>query len=160
MTTNGINFLLTQIIIRISNTSINVAHACILGMLDERRDQMKFLSLLILSCMAIFATTAFADSHDMGATVVDDFGCGLLAADSGLPVDLFTYDSHSVVNSAGNTTLKCYFPFDPVLCPSDRAIVTKDFTCGTFLGFADKSRTTTDCENGIAVLTCMVKHDD
>ena len=121
---------------------------------------MKFLSVLILSCMAIFATTALADGHDNGATVIDDFGCGLLAADSGLPVDLFTSDSHSVTNSPGNSTLKCYFQFDPVLCPDERAIVTKDFFCGTFLGIADKSRTTTDCENGIAVLTCMVKHND
>ena len=104
----------------------------------------------------MLAASAVAQADDP-ATVIDEFGCGLLAADSGLPVNLFTTDTHSVANHAGNSVLKCHFLFDPVLCPSERAIITKGFVCGTFLGATTISRTTTDCTNGIAVLTCMVK---
>jgi hypothetical protein len=65
-----------------------------------------------------------------------------------------------VVNHAGNSVLKCYFQFDPVLCPSEKAIKTTGFLCGTFLGVTDNSRTITDCTDGMAVLTCMVKHNN
>ena len=119
---------------------------------------MKFLTVLCVICLAFAASTAVAD--DNGATVIDEFGCTLLGADSGLPVNLFTTDSHSVVNHAGNSVLKCYFQFDPVLCPSEKAIKTTGFVCGTFLGLATRSRTITDCYEGMAILTCMVKHND
>ncbi len=119
---------------------------------------MKLFKMFFVLCFALSASSAIA--QDNGATVIDEFGCGLLAADSGLPVNLFTTDTHSVTNHAGNSILKCNFLFDPVLCPSEKAIKTTGFPCGTFLGLATASRTITDCTNGSAVLTCKVQHND
>ena len=120
---------------------------------------MKLFKVFCVFCLVLIASPAVAQDNN-GATVIDEIDCVLSHLDSGLPVDLFTTDSHSVVNHAGNSVLKCYFQFDPVLCPSEKAIITTGFPCGTFLGAANKSRTTTDCTDGIAVLTCMVKHND
>ena len=121
---------------------------------------MKFLSVLLVSMMAIFATAAFADGHDNGATVIDEFGCGIVPADSGLPIALFTTESHSVTNYAGNTNFWCDFVFDTALCEDDKSIKNKGFPCGTFAGVTYDTMAVTDCEYGVVHLKCQIKAND
>ena len=115
---------------------------------------MKLIKLVFLSTLMAFASSAIAQN---GATVIDNFGCWVVAADSGLPVSLFTEVSHSVTNSAVNTNLWCDFVFDPALCPDSKAMKHKNFDCGTLDGLATKTQATTDCEYGVVHLSCQIK---
>jgi len=111
-------------------------------------------SILIAILLVLFCMPAVADN---GATVIDEFGCAIIPADSGLPVVLFTNDSHFVVNNAGNVNMWCDFVFDTALCPSDKAMRFKNFPCGTLAGSATKTMAVTDCEYGVVHLSCQVK---
>ena len=119
---------------------------------------MKLITLLFVATLMSFASIAYAQDNN-GATVIDEFGCVVIAADSGLPVDLFTEVSHSVGNYAGNVNMWCDFVFDTALCPSDKAMKFKDFPCGTQFGPATKTMAITDCEYGVVHLSCQVKAD-
>lgn len=118
---------------------------------------MKAIKFMFISLLIVCAGPALADGHDNGATVIDDFGCQIIPADSGLPVFLFSNDSHVVTNSAGNTNFWCDFVFDTALCPSDKAIKNKGFSCGTQFGSTTNTMAVTDCEYGVVHLKCQIK---
>jgi len=111
--------------------------------------------ILIAMILALICLPVLAD--DNGATVIDEFGCVIIPADSGLPVALFSDDSHFVENHAGNVNMWCDFVFDTALCPDDKAMRARGFTCGTLAGLATKTHAVTDCEYGVVHLSCQVK---
>jgi hypothetical protein len=117
---------------------------------------MKMIKLLCVTTFMLFTSIAIAQDNN-GASVIDEFGCVVISADSGLPVDLITEVSHFVENSAGNVNMWCDFVFDPALCPSDKAMKHKGFPCGTLAGLATKTMATTDCEYGVVHMSCQVK---
>ena len=120
---------------------------------------MKLITLLFVTTFLLFASFANADDPPFGATVIDEFGCGIIPADSGLPVVLSTEVSHFVENHSGNVNMWCDFVFDTALCPSDKAMKFKNFSCGTLAGPATKTMAITDCEYGVVHLSCQVKTD-
>ena len=89
-----------------------------------------------------------------GATVINDFECVLLAADSGLGSTLFTNESHSVETLSGNTVLKCKFDIPAGFEPAN-AIVNEGFLCGTLLGLTTNSKSVAS-PGGNATLTCQI----
>jgi len=91
-----------------------------------------------------------------GATVVDDFGCVIIPADSGLPVLLVTDDSHAVQTPQGNINFTCDFTFDPALCPDSKAIRNKGFLCGAYFDLTTDTKAITDCTEGTVHLSCQV----
>ena len=107
-------------------------------------------ALGVAGFMLFAAGSASAD----GATVIDEFGCSLLAADSGLGANLFTDDSHAVVTPSGNTLLSCSFEIPDGLEPS-RALKNDGFLCSTFLGATNDSMVVST-PGGNARLTCHI----
>lgn len=98
-------------------------------------------------------STARADGR---ATVTKDFGCLLLAADSGLAIDLFTVDkTHEVDAVSGNTTLTCHFDIPAGFGPP-KAIKNSGFPCGTYAGLATNSMSVVS-PGGKALLRCQIK---
>ena len=120
-------------------------------------EEMKAIKVMFVSLLIVLGGPALADGHDNGATVIDDFGCAILPADSGLPVTLYSSDSHAVTNSAGNTNFWCDFVFDTALCPSDKAIKNKGFLCGAYFDLTNDTMAVTDCEYGVVHLKCQIK---
>ena len=112
------------------------------------------LSTLGLIALAVFCKEAVAEP----ATVIDDAGCQLLAADSGLPSTLLTTETHATVTSSGNTVLSCHFVI-PVGEEPAKAIRNQGFPCGTFLGITNNSRVVST-PGGTASLTCQINGSD
>lgn len=110
---------------------------------------------MVLATLSVLTFGALENAKADGATIIDEFGCNLLGADSGLAGNLYTEDSHSVEAPSGNLVLKCYFTIPPELIP-ERTIVSRDFPCNTFLGPAIKSHSVAN-RGGQAILTCEVK---
>lgn len=109
-------------------------------------------SALFLTC----ATALAAQPVDPGATIINEFGCLLLAADSGLDVTLFTDETtHAVNTPSGNSLLKCHFDI-PAGHEPKKAIVKEGFSCGTFLGSTTNSQSVC-APGGKCDLTCQVK---
>ena len=115
-------------------------------------------SSLMLAAVGLIAigSAQQANATGDGATVINEFGCGLSPNVSGLPGFLFTNETHTVITPSGNTVLSCRFDIPAGFAPAS-AIVAKDFLCGTFLGVADKSQVVVS-PGGQATLTCQVKH--
>jgi len=92
-----------------------------------------------------------------GATVISQFGCALLAADSGLRVDVFTVQdtqTQMVITPSGDTMLTCHFDIPAGFEPA-KAIKNGGFLCFTLLGFATASNSVAT-PGGKAHLTCFV----
>ena len=105
----------------------------------------------VVSLSVIWSGSASAEP----AVRVDEFGCFLPGSVSGLSVDLFTTDTHSVITSSGNTVLKCKFEIPDGFEPN-KALNNSDFLCNTFLGLTEISKSTSS-PGGNAILTCEVK---
>ncbi len=118
---------------------------------------MKFVkhSGMVLAAMGVLTFGAMNDAKAAPATVIKDGGCYLSAADSGLDNDLTTTEDHSVVNSGGNSVLKCHFDIPEADRPA-RALVNQDFPCNTYLGLTYNSKVVSS-PGGQATLTCQVK---
>ena len=91
------------------------------------------------------------------AWILKDFGCGgfVPTATGGFGSGLFTIEgTHSVVNSAGNTSLVCQFDIPAGLEPAT-ATKASGFGCGTFLGFTTDTKMVAT-PGGEATLTCKI----
>ena len=112
------------------------------------------LSITVLSLVAVgiivlaLPVPAVAD----GATVINDFGCTLTAADAGLSAALHTTESHAVVTPSGNTQLTCHFDVPPAIAPSG-TLHHEGFLCGTQGGFTRDSRSVTNKNEALLVCT-------
>lgn len=104
-----------------------------------------FLTLAILSQGTVFAA---------GATVVDEFGCYISPLDSGLPIGLYTTNSHAVVTPSGNTILKCHFDIPDDFRPSS-TMRHSGFPCSTYMGVTVDSRSVTT-RGGKVMLDCKI----
>src|SRR4051812_9888371 len=104
-----------------------------------------FFALLFVSLALIsWKSKAVPD----GAIVINDFGCGMIDGDGNFA---FSDNSHAVVTSSGNGMLRCQAT---VPNSTGKAVVYKDFLCGTFAGLADGRETVS--ASGQATLTCHV----
>jgi hypothetical protein len=65
--------------------------------------------------------------------------CGLLASDSGIPINLVTDKFHVVVTKSGNASLVCHFRYRGEGLPK-RAIKLKNFPCSIFENVTNISR--------------------
>jgi len=112
----------------------------------------------LVAAAAFFGTPLLGSNgsttHADGATVIDDVGCALMAADSGLPSDLFTNESLSVATPSGNTTLTCHFDIPAGEEPA-KALRNSGFDCGTGLGLTTNSRSVAT-PGGKALLRCQI----
>lgn len=119
---------------------------------------MKKILFFGLLAMAVL-TFGFTSIAGAEATVVDEFGCSLLATDSGLLINLFTDDvTHAVVTPSGNSILQCHFDIPEGFEP-DRTMKNNGFLCGTFLGLTTDSQSIAN-KGGKAHLTCIINPSD
>jgi hypothetical protein len=94
------------------------------------------------------------------ALIIKDNICWVQASDSGLPVGLTTYDSHTVRSSRGNVTLSCHFEIPEEYIPAE-TIITRGFNC--CIGLDDNSSVCTEnsmtvaSDDGDALLKCKFK---
>jgi hypothetical protein len=110
------------------------------------------LTVIVAGLLALSHTNvAYAKSD-----VRKGFQCQLIPADSGLPVTIMTTKTHSVVTPSGNSTLKCHFKYTGEGLP-DKAVIRRNFDCGTYAGVADKSQVVIS-PSGKITMTCQVKH--
>ena len=113
------------------------------------------LVMVVALIAAAPPTAAPTVALPFGATVITDFGCGIVPADWGGPIFLFSPDrNHSVATPSGNTTLKCHFDIPAGLEPS-KAFRARGFGCGTFLGFTTNSMAVAS-PGGKVTLTCQI----
>ena len=111
--------------------------------------------VLVALAVAIFGMTTTQAESDNAATVVGEFGCSLIAADSGLGIGLFTSEkTHSVTTSSGNTVLICHFDIPEGFEPN-KALVTSGFLCSTNFGLTNNSRSRAT-PGGNALLVCQI----
>ena len=109
---------------------------------------------LLLSFALVFSLFSTQPVFANGATVVDEFGCFIAPQDSGLPIGLFTTDSHAVTTPSGNTILKCHFDIPDDFKPSATMTHT-GFPCSTFLGLTLDSHSVTT-KGGKVMLDCKI----
>lgn len=122
--------------------------------------------LVISMAIGIIASALFLGSsligsggqsaHADGATVISDFTCGILAADSGLGVFLSTDNKTHQVNAvSGNVTLTCHFDIPAGEEPA-QTLRHSGFDCGTLAGSTTNSRSVTT-KGGKVLLICQIK---
>lgn len=107
--------------------------------------------------LSLFLVSLFQldNAHATQATVIDEFGCSILASDSGLPINLYTTDTHAVITPSGNTLLKCHFDIPAEYIPTN-TMRHSGFPCGTYLGLTTDSFSVTT-RGGKVMLDCKVK---
>lgn len=93
------------------------------------------------------------------ALIIKDNVCWMQASDSGLPIGLTTYDSHTVRSSRGNVTLTCHFEIPEEYIPAE-TIITRGFNC--CIGLEEESICTeyavsVASDDGNALLRCKFK---
>ena len=110
-------------------------------------------TLMTLAAAAVLAVGFASGANAAAATIINDFGCILIAADGPYGFTVSTTDSHAVVtnNIRGNSVLKCKFKAPPN--PLGRAFNNRGFPCGTFAGGTTKSHVTVS-RTGNVTLTC------
>lgn len=113
----------------------------------------RFSILFIMMALLVFSTSsAMAE-----ATVVKEFGCQIIPADSGLPITLMTNDKTQAVESAsGNVNFTCRFTFDPKVYPIAKTLKHEGFTCGTQFGVTNDTNAVTT-PGGQVTLKCKIK---
>lgn len=114
----------------------------------------KLTVLFVIMVFAIFgASSAMAGE----ATVIKDFGCQIIPADSGLPILLSTTEKTQTVESAsGNVNFTCHFTFDPKTYPVEKTMKHEGFTCGTQFGSTNNTSAVTT-PGGQVTLKCKIK---
>ncbi len=116
----------------------------------------KRLALALITGLALVVLTTGPAAQADGATVISDFGCGILPADSGLPVFLFTDEkSHSVQSPSGNVTLTCHFTIPEAFLPS-ATMQHSGFLCSTAFGLTTNTWSVTT-KGGTVLLRCQIK---
>jgi len=114
--------------------------------------KLPFLFVMI-ALVVFWASSAFAAQ----ATVIKDFGCQIIPADSGLPVMLSTTDKTSTVESAsGNTNFTCRFTFDTKVYPVAKILKHEGFACATQFGVTNNTSAVTT-PGGQVTLKCKIK---
>ncbi len=110
---------------------------------------------MLLSSIVVLGSMVTSVHASNGATVIDEFGCSLLAADSGLDISLYTSGkTHAVVTPSGNTMLTCAFEIPDGHEPKP-AINNTGFPCSTYGGMTYNSKSTAT-PGGKAILTCLI----
>ena len=99
-------------------------------------------ALAAVTGVALVALMAGPTANADPATVIDDFGCVITAADSGLSVALFTEESHVVRSASGNVTLTCHFDIPDGLAPA-ATMRNSGFLCGTQFGVTTNTQSVT-----------------
>lgn len=89
------------------------------------------------------------------ATAFDDFGCGIIPADSGLPVFLATQESHVVRAANGNVSLTCHFDIPDGLEPA-ATMQHSGFLFRTQFGVTTNTRSGTS-RGARVLLVCQIK---
>lgn len=115
------------------------------------RNRLALVALACLAAIPVVSGTAQAE----GATVITDFGCTLIPADSGIADPLFTTDSHVVQTPSGNVSLTCHFTIPPELVPAS-TMQHAGFLCGTQFGVTTNTKSVTTA-GGTAMLRCQIK---
>ena len=111
---------------------------------------MRMFILLATVMTTIFVSFAYAN----GATVIREFSCVISPAASGLPIPLFTTETHSVTTPSGNTILKCKFDIPDIYIP-DATMRHSGFPCNTYLGLTTDSMSVTSV-GGKVMLDCKI----
>jgi len=114
------------------------------------------LSLLAVTVAVVCAVAVVpsAVQANNGATVITEFGCGLIPADSGLPIFLSTTDSHVVNTPSGRTSLTCHFEIPEEYWPT-MTMRNSGFMCGTQFGSTTNSFAVVSTD-GTAMLRCQI----
>jgi hypothetical protein len=112
-------------------------------------------ALVIVTGLALVALMSGRVAHAEPATVIDDFGCLILAADSGLAVNLVTQESHAVQAANGNVNFTCHFVIPDGQEPAS-TMHHSGFLCGTQFGFTTDTWSVTT-KGGRVLLRCQVK---
>ena len=102
------------------------------------RHSSHVFEFLFIALAAVIVISAPRAARGDGAIVISEFDCFLPAEASGLPEDLLTTKSHTVVTPSGGVTLSCLFDIPDGYEPPT-AIVIKGELCMTFLGPTDDS---------------------
>ena len=118
-----------------------------------KKKEKKVIFLLAMMAVVVFgASSAMAE-----ATVIKEFGCQIIPADSGLPVLLTTTDKTSTVESAsGNVNFTCRFTFDPKVYPVKKTLQHEGFACSTQFGVT-KNTSAVTTPGGQVTLKCKIK---
>ncbi len=118
---------------------------------------MKKLTVMLVMMALVFVGASSAMAEE--ATVIKDFYCQIIAADSGLPVILTTKDKTKTVESAsGNVNFTCKFKFDPKKYPGliKKAVKHEGFPCTTQFGMT-KNTSAVTTPAGQVTLVCKIK---
>ena len=115
----------------------------------------KRLVLALMTGLAIAALVSGPAAQADPATVIDDIGCFITAADSGLAVGLATTESHAVRSASGNVTLTCHFTI-PVANLPTATMRHRGFACATPWGVTTKTLSVTT-KGGTVLLRCQIK---
>lgn len=111
---------------------------------------MNFFKVFIVTFLFLSMNLVYANQ----ATVIDEFGCSITPEASGLPIFLFTTDTHSVTTPSGNTILKCHFDIPDDFKPS-ATMTHAGFLCSTFMGLTTDSHSVTT-KGGKVMLDCKI----
>ena len=121
----------------------------------KEKDMKKMTALFFITIMFVFLWTSSAMAAE--ATVIKDFGCQIIPADSGLPVMLTTTDKTQAVESgSGNVNFTCHFKFDPKAYPLEKNMKHEGFVCGTQFGMTQETSAVTT-PGGQVTLKCKIK---
>jgi hypothetical protein len=116
---------------------------------------MKKLTVLFVT----MAFLVFGASSVMaaGATEVKDFGCHIIPADSGLPVDISTTNKTKAVEAkSGNVNFTCHFKYDTKKYPIKQTLKHSGFPCVTQFGVT-KDTSAVTAPGGKITLVCKIK---
>jgi hypothetical protein len=120
---------------------------------EQMRRRIALVMVTGLALVALgFGTTAHADP----ATVVDDFFCQIIPADSGLAVTLTTTEtSHVVETASGNVNFTCHFDIPAGMEPT-ATMHHEGFGCTTQFGATTDTWSVTT-KGGKVLLRCQIR---
>ena len=121
--------------------------------------KIRLIVACILAAAMLVGESVAAYANGGGATVIKDEECWLLAADSGLDVDLTSTDLIMLTTPSGNTVLICHFDI-PEGHEPDKAIKKTGWLGYTIGGFTANTQSVVT-PGGKAVVRCEIKaHED
>lgn len=114
------------------------------------------VALAMVTGLALVAIVSGPTAQADPATVVDDFFCQIIPADSGLAVLLTTTEtSHAVETPSGNVNFICHFDIPAGMEPTG-TLHHEGFACGTQFGVTTDTWSVTT-KGGKVLLRCQVK---